>query len=185
MKHIHRRHLAPTLLRMLLAVVLMAWLASLLWKEWEVSEPVDVLPSQGNPKVVDGKVLGFERMGSSVAFSVELETGTVESTEPYVVEAVMNGRVVGSERFGGDGLVRIPAAGIPVHAMLAQFDQHYAEAVATWVEVETMPGEQDMSLQASKWAQWRWGNFTVDTDEARKFVAGYVTFRLRGPVESS
>ena len=180
-ERIHRRHMAPTLARVLLAVVLLAGLASLLWKEWEVSEPADVLSIQGKPMAVDGAVLAFERMGSSVTFSVELHTGKVGWAGRYLVEAIIDGRVVGATRFGGEGLVRIPAAGIPVHAMLAQFDQHYAEAVATWVEVENMPGEEDVDWQASKWAQWRWGNFAADTDEARKLLASYVTFRLRDP----
>ena len=185
MERIHRRYMAPTLARMLLAVVLMAGLAGLFWKEWKVSEPADVLSIQGNPMAVDGEVLAFERLENSVTLTVELKTEIVESAGRYLVEAIMNGRVVGSARFGGDGLARIPAAGIPVDAMLAQFDQHYAEAVATWVEVENMPGEEDMDWPASKWAQWRWGNFAADTDEARKLLANYVAFRLRGPADGS
>ena len=59
MERIHRRRMAPTLARVLLALVLMAGLASLFWKEWEVSEPADVLTIQGNPMAVDGKVLAF------------------------------------------------------------------------------------------------------------------------------
>ena len=177
--------MAPTLARVLLAVVLLAGLASLFWKEWEVSEPADVLSIQGKPMAVDGAVLAFERMGSSVTFSVELHTGKAGWAGRYLVEAIIDGRVVGVTRFGGEGLVRIPAAGIPVHAMLAQFDQHYAEAVATWVEVENMPGEEDVDWQASKWAQWRWGIFTDDTDEAHELIASYVTFRMRGPADSS
>ncbi len=167
---------------MLLAVVLMGIFLSALWKEWEANESADVLSTLGNPMAVDGEILGFERTGNLVAFSVVFQTG---KAEPYLVEAVMNGRVVGSERVGIDGLVRIRAAGVPVHAMLAKFDQHYAEAVATWVGVENMPGELDVDWQASKWAQWRWGNFEVDTDEARDFVSSFVTFRLRRLVESS
>ena len=185
MQRIHRRYMAPTLARVLLAVVLMAGLASLFWKEWEVSEPADVLSIPGYPMAVDGEVLAFERMGNSVTFTVEFQTGRVESAGRYLVDAIMDGRVVGSARFVGDGLVRIPATGQPVHTMLAQFDQHYAEAVATWVEVENMPGEEDVDWQASKWGQWRWGNFAVDTDEAHKLIASYVTFRLRGPADTS
>ena len=181
-KRIVRRRLARTLLRMLLAVVLMGIFASVLWKEWEASEPADVLPAQGNSVVVHGEVLGFERRGNLVTFSVVFHTGEME---PYVVEAVMNGLVVGSQRVGIDGLVKIPAAGVPVHAMLAQFDQDYAEAVATWLGVENLPGELDVDREASKWAQWRWGNFAVDTDEARNFISSFVTFRLRRPFESS
>ena len=183
-KRILRRRLARMLLRMLLAVVLMGIFASVFWKEWESSEPADVLPTLGDPRVIDGEVVGFERRGNMVAFSVVFQTGEVA---PYLVEAVMNGRVVGSQRVGIDGLVRIPAAGVPVNAMLAQFDQHYAEAVATWVEVENMPGELELDVdwEASKWAQWRWGNFAVDTVEARNFVSSFVTFRLRRLVESS
>jgi len=181
-KRILRLRLARTLLRTLLAVVLMGIVASVLWKEWEAPEPAAILPTQGELMVVDGKVLGFEREGNLVAFSVAFQPGEME---PYLVEAVMNGRVVGSERVGVDGLVRIPAAGVPVNAMLAQFDQHYAEAVATWVEVENMPGELDVDWEASKWAQWRWGNFAVDSAEARSFVSSFVTFRLRGLFESS
>ena len=168
--------------RILLAMVLMGIFASVLWKEWEPSEPVDALPTPGNPMVVDGEVLGFERRGDSVAFSVEFQTG---KGEPYLVEAVMNGRVVGSQRVGIDGLVRIPATGVPVNAMLAQFDRYYAETVATWGTVENMPGELDVDRQAIKWGQWRWGNFAIDTDEARIFVASFVTFRLRTLVESN
>ena len=185
MQRIHRHHMAPRLARMLLAVVLMAGLASLFWKEWEVSEPADVLSIQGNPMAVDGEVLAFERMGNSVTFTVEFQTGKVESAGRYLVDAIMDGRVVGSTRFFGDGLVRIPATGLPVHAMLAQFDQHYAEAVATWVEVENMPGEEEVDWQASKWGQWRWGNFAPDTDQAHDLIDSYVTFRLRGPADSS
>ena len=185
MERIHRRHMAPTLVRVLLAVVLMAGLASLFWKAWEVSEPAEILSIQGDPIAVDGVVLAFERRGNSVTFSVDFQTGKVESAGRYLVEAIMDGRVVGSARFAGDGLVGIPATGVPVHAMLAQFDQHYAEAVATWVGVENMPGEEDVDWQASKWAQWRWGNFAADTDEARKLLASYVTFRLRGAADSS
>lgn len=179
---IHRRLLVQTLARMLLAVALMAGLASVLWKEWQVGEPADVLSIQSKSMVVDGAVIAFERMGSSVTFSVEFQTGKVDPSGRYLVEAIIDGRVVGATRFGGEGLVRIPAAGIPVRAMLAQFDQQFTEAVATWVEVEDMPGEEGMDWQASKWAQWRWGNFAVEPDEARKLLAGYVTFRLRGPV---
>ena len=185
MERIHRRHMAPKLARILLAVVLLAGLGGLFWKEWDVSEPADVLSIQGKPMAVDGEVLAFERMGNSVTFSVEFPTGIVASPGRYLVEAIMDGRVVGSARFFGDGLVRIPATGLPVHAMLAQFDQHYAEALATWVEVENMPGEEDVDWQASKWAQWRWGNFADDTDEAHELIASYVTFRMRGPSDSS
>ena len=182
MKRILRLRLARTLLRMLLAVMLMGVLGNVLWKEWEAGEPANVLPHQGNPLVVDGEVLGFERMEHLVAFSVVVQTGNVE---PHLVEAVMNGQVVGSGRVGIDGLVRIPAAGVPVHAMLAQYDRHYEEAATTWGLVENMPGELDVDWEASKWAQWRWGNFAVDIDEARNFVASFVTFRLRGLDESS
>ena len=185
MERIHRRRMAPTLARVLLALVLMAGLASLFWKAWEVSEPADVLTIQGNPMAVDGKVLDFERMGNSVTFSVEFQTGKVESAGRYLLDAIIDGRVVGSARFVGDGLVRIPATGVPVHAMLAQFDQHYAEAVATWLEVENMPGEEDVDWQASKWGQWRWGNFVDDTDQAHNLIASYVTFRLRRPADSN
>ena len=177
--------MAPTLARMLLAVVLVAGLASLFWKAWEVSEPAEILSIQGNPIAVDGVVLAFERRGNSVTFRVDFQTGKVESAGRYLVDAIMDGRVVGSARFVGDGLVRIPATGVPVHAMLAQFDQHYAEAVATWVEVENIPGEEDVDWQASKWGRWRWGNFADDTDQAHNLIASYVTFRLRRPADSS
>ena len=70
---------------MLLAVGLIAIFASALWKEWEAGEPADSLFTLGNPMAVDGEVLGFERRGNLVAFSVMFQTG---KADPYLVEAV-------------------------------------------------------------------------------------------------
>lgn len=174
MKRIRYRQLAPTALRTLLAFVIIGVFATVLWKEGPVNEPGHILPAQGDPQAVDGEILGFDRKGNAVAFRVRFHTGT---DGPHLVQALMNGRVVGSEQVRGDGLVKIRAVGRPVHAMLAEFDRHYAETTATWISVENMPGELDVEYQANKWALWRRGKFTVDPDEANEFVSGFVSFR--------